>query len=58
MKVNKESVNYLWLIWYIRFIIERIKKEELIKELEKLMLLLKNEYLLCYNIVWKLIKIL
>lgn len=56
MKVNKESVNYLRL--HIRFTIERIKKEEPTKEPEKLMLLLKNEYPLCYNTAWKLIKIL
>lgn len=31
MKVNKESVNYLRLIRHIRFTIERIKKEEPIK---------------------------
>ncbi|MFQ6320024.1 glucose PTS transporter transcription antiterminator GlcT [Bacillus halotolerans] len=58
MKVNKESVNYLRLIRHIRFTIERIKKEEPTKEPEKLMLLLKNEYPLCYNTAWKLIKIL
>ena len=58
MKVNKESVHYLRLIRHIRFTIDRINREEQTKEPEKLMLLLKNEYPLCYNTAWKLIKIL
>ncbi|MCC9023788.1 glucose PTS transporter transcription antiterminator GlcT [Bacillus nakamurai] len=58
MKVDKESVHYLRLIRHIRFTIDRIKREEPTKEPEKLMLLLKNEYPLCYNTAWKLIKIL
>ncbi|MGG3573596.1 transcription antiterminator [Bacillus gobiensis] len=58
MKVNRESVNYLRMIRHIRFTIDRIKRDEPIEEPEKLMLLLKNEYPLCYNTAWKLIKIL
>nr|WP_276203138.1 transcription antiterminator [Bacillus haynesii] len=58
MQVNRESVNYLRLIRHLRFTIDRIKRDEPIQEPEKLMLLLKTEYPLCYNTAWKMIKIL
>ncbi|WP_353855974.1 transcription antiterminator [Bacillus sp. Bos-x628] len=58
MKVDRESVHYLRLLRHITFSIERIKREESLEEPKKLLHLLKNEYPLCYNTAWKMIKIL
>lgn len=57
IKVDRESVNYLRLIRHIRSTIERIKIGESVAEPEKLSLLLKREYPLCYNTSWKMIKV-
>ncbi|MBD1383293.1 glucose PTS transporter transcription antiterminator GlcT [Metabacillus arenae] len=57
MKVDRDSVNYLRLIRHLRYTIERVKSGEEMEEPEKLTLLLKNEYPLCYNTAWKMIKV-
>ncbi|WP_226666092.1 glucose PTS transporter transcription antiterminator GlcT [Metabacillus litoralis] len=57
IKVDRESVNYLRLIRHIRHTIERINTGESVAEPEKLSLLLKSEYPLCYNTSWKMIKV-
>ncbi|WP_442597703.1 glucose PTS transporter transcription antiterminator GlcT [Neobacillus sp. D3-1R] len=55
--IDKESIDYMRLVRHLRFTIERVKNEEIVKEPEKIALLLKNEYPVCYNLSWKLIKV-
>ncbi len=57
IKIDKESVHYLRLIRHLRYAIERVKNGEVVKEPEKLALVLKEEYPLCYNLSWKVIKV-
>jgi transcriptional antiterminator len=57
VKIDKESVHYLRLIRHLRYTIERVKNGENVKEPEKLALVLKEEYPLCYNLSWKVIKV-
>jgi transcriptional antiterminator len=54
--INKESVDYMRLVRHIRYTIERVLREERVEEPEKIAKLLKEEYPLCYNLSWKLIK--
>ena len=55
--VNKESVDYMRLVRHLRFTIERVKVGEKVEEPEKIANLLKQEYPICYNLSWKLIKV-
>ncbi|WP_419882841.1 glucose PTS transporter transcription antiterminator GlcT [Peribacillus sp. B-H-3] len=55
--INKESVDYMRLVRHLRFTIDRVLGGEIVEEPEKITLLLKEEYPLCYNLSWKLIKI-
>ncbi|MBP2079223.1 glucose PTS transporter transcription antiterminator GlcT [Oceanobacillus polygoni] len=57
IKIDKESIHYLRLVRHLRYTIERIINNELIEEPEKIANLLKTEYPVCYNLAWKLIKI-
>ncbi|MDE3840788.1 transcriptional antiterminator [Bacillus methanolicus] len=56
-KIDKESIDYMRLVRHLRFTIERVKNGEKVEEPEKISLLLKQEYPLCYNLAWKLIKV-
>lgn len=55
--IDKESIDYMRLVRHIRFTIERVIKEEKVEEPEKISSLLKQEYPVCYNLSWKLIKV-
>lgn len=55
--LDKESLDYMRLVRHLRFTIERVVREEKSDEPEKISKLLKYEYPLCYNLSWKLIKI-
>ncbi|MFC0270654.1 glucose PTS transporter transcription antiterminator GlcT [Metabacillus herbersteinensis] len=55
--IDRESINYLRLIRHLRYTIDRVRVGESVNEPEKLALLLKNEYPLCYNTAWKMIKV-
>ncbi|HZG73604.1 MAG TPA: PRD domain-containing protein [Chondromyces sp.] len=55
--IDKESIDYMRLVRHLRFAIERVKNGEEVEEPEKLTFLLKEEYPLCYNLAWKLIKV-
>ncbi len=55
--INKESVDYMRLVRHLRFAIERVKNQEKVEEPEKIASLLKEEYPICYNLSWKLIKV-
>lgn len=57
IKIDRESVNYLRLIRHLRYTIERVNTGESVAEPEKLSFLLKNEYPICYNTAWKMIKV-
>ncbi|MFB7640605.1 glucose PTS transporter transcription antiterminator GlcT [Peribacillus butanolivorans] len=57
LQINKDSVDYTRLVRHLRFMIDRVMAGEEVDEPEKIALLLKEEYPLCYNISWKLIKI-
>lgn len=57
VKVDRDSVNYLRLIRHLRYTIDRVNSGETVSEPEKLSLLLKKEYPLCYNTSWKMIKV-
>jgi transcriptional antiterminator len=55
--IDKESIDYMRLVRHLRFTIERVVKGEKVEEPEKINSLLKQEYPLCYNLSWKLIKV-
>lgn len=55
--LDKESLDYMRLVRHLRFTIERVIQGEKVKEPEKIAQLLKYEYPLCYNLSWKLIKV-
>lgn len=55
--INKESIDYMRLVRHLRFTIERVISEEKVEEPENITLLLKETYPVCYNLAWKLIKI-
>lgn len=57
LKIDKDSIDFMRLIRHIRFTIERVNKGEQVEEPEKISSLLKEEYPVCYNLSWKLIKI-
>ena len=57
LQVDKESVHYMRLIRHLHFAIDRVKTGEKIEEPKKIALLLKEEYPLCYNVSWKVIKV-
>ncbi|MFD1777691.1 glucose PTS transporter transcription antiterminator GlcT [Fredinandcohnia salidurans] len=57
MVIDKQSIDYMRLVRHLRFVIERVKVGEKVEEPEKITALLKEEYPLCYNLSWKLIKV-
>lgn len=57
MTIDKSSIDYMRLIRHLHFTIERVVRGERVAEPKKITLLLKSEYPFCYNLAWKLIKI-
>lgn len=57
LEIDRESIHYMRLIRHLHFAIERVKAGEKVEEPKKLALLLKEEYPLCYNLSWKIIKV-
>ncbi|HLQ97814.1 MAG TPA: PRD domain-containing protein [Candidatus Dormibacteraeota bacterium] len=55
--IDKDRVDYIRLVRHIRYTIERVVKDEKLAEPEKIASLLKHEYPICYNLSWKLMKI-
>src|SRR5690625_4461520 len=55
--IDKDSIDYIRLVRHIRYTIERVVNGEKLEEPEKIASLLKNEYPVCYNLSWKLMKI-
>lgn len=56
ISIDREGIDYLRLVRHIRYTIERVIKGEKMEEPLKLANLLKKEYPVCYNLAWKLIK--
>ncbi|WP_264987488.1 glucose PTS transporter transcription antiterminator GlcT [Lysinibacillus piscis] len=57
IELDKESLDYMRLVRHIRYTIERVVSGEKVDEPEKIADLLKLEYPMCYNLSYKLIKI-
>lgn len=57
MEIDRNSVEYMRLIRHLRYTIDRVQKGETLEDSKKIKELLKKEYPLCYNLSWKLIKI-
>ncbi|WP_445493072.1 glucose PTS transporter transcription antiterminator GlcT [Niallia sp. 03133] len=57
IKIDKDSIDYMRLIRHLRFTIERVHDGEKVEEPEKITSLLKDEYPVCYNLSWKLMKV-
>ncbi|KIL50654.1 hypothetical protein KP78_06550 [Jeotgalibacillus soli] len=55
--IDKESMDYMRLVRHLRYTIERVIRGERVEEPEKIASLLKQEYPMCYNLSWKLIKV-
>lgn len=57
LTIDRESVNYLRLVRHLKSAIKRVQSGEKVEEPSKLSLVLKEEYPVCYNLAWKIIKI-
>lgn len=57
IKIDKDTIDYTRLVRHLRYTIERVKNGERVEEPEKISSLFKEEYPVCYNLSWKLIKI-
>jgi len=57
IEIDKESIDFMRLVRHLRFTIERVIAGERVEEPEKIASLLKEEYPVCYNLAWKLIKV-
>ncbi|EIT85398.1 transcription antiterminator, GlcT [Fictibacillus macauensis ZFHKF-1] len=55
--LDRKSINYLRLVRHLRHTIERVETGEQVNSQERLANVLKEEYPLCYNLAWKLIKV-
>lgn len=57
LTIDRKDVNYLRLVRHLHHVIERINNEQYMDEQESLKKVLQAEYPICYNLSWKLIKI-
>jgi transcriptional antiterminator len=57
IEIDKEGIDYTRLVRHMRYTIERVNNGEKVEEPEKFADLLKEEYPVCYNLSWKLIKV-
>ncbi|TMW71635.1 glucose PTS transporter transcription antiterminator GlcT [Alteribacter natronophilus] len=55
--IDRQSIDYARLLSHLRRVIDRVEKGEAGETQEKLAWLLKQEYPVCYNLSWKLIRI-
>ncbi|WP_085524154.1 glucose PTS transporter transcription antiterminator GlcT [Tuberibacillus sp. Marseille-P3662] len=55
--IDTNSTHYLRFIRHLRYTLERVKKGEQLHESDLMKNLLKAQYPLCYNLAWKMIKI-
>ncbi|WP_026690578.1 glucose PTS transporter transcription antiterminator GlcT [Alteribacter aurantiacus] len=57
VKIDKESIDYARLVSHLRRVIDRVIDDDRVDVHEKLASVLKKEYPVCYNLSWKLVKI-
>lgn len=57
LSIDHNDINYLRLVRHLHHAIERIETEDYIDNQELLKKVLQTEYPLCYNLSWKLMKI-
>ncbi|MFQ3546242.1 PRD domain-containing protein [Halobacillus rhizosphaerae] len=57
LTIDKNSVDYHRLVQHLHRVIDRIHHEESIGDEVRLANMLKQEYPVCYNLAWKLIKV-
>lgn len=57
VEVSRTGIDYLRLVRHLRHAIERSELNQPVEAHERLEKVLKEEYPLCYNLSWKLIKI-
>ncbi|MFV8828702.1 glucose PTS transporter transcription antiterminator GlcT [Alkalihalobacterium sp. APHAB7] len=57
IQVQKHTLKYSRLVTHLRHVIDRVSHQESVDLNEKFVKLLKQEYPVCYNLAWKLIKI-
>ncbi|MEH7460719.1 PRD domain-containing protein [Bacillus thuringiensis] len=55
--LDKESIHYLRLVRHLQYAIERVKNGEKVEESQNFADLLKTEFPECYNLAWKLVKV-
>ncbi|MBA4494926.1 glucose PTS transporter transcription antiterminator GlcT [Paenactinomyces guangxiensis] len=55
--INRKSISYLRLITHLRYAIERTVRGEEVSEPKGFSDLLKAQYPVCYNLAWKLAKV-
>ncbi|MCF6408700.1 glucose PTS transporter transcription antiterminator GlcT [Pseudalkalibacillus salsuginis] len=57
ISIDRSSMDYLRLVQHLRHGIDRIEREEQVGNQDKLAKVLKEEYPVCYNLAWKLMKV-
>lgn len=57
IKIDRAGIEYIRLVRHIRYTIDRLVEGEVVQEPKKIAELLKAEYPICYNLSWKLMKI-
>ncbi|MUK88633.1 PRD domain-containing protein [Ornithinibacillus sp. L9] len=57
IQLERDSINYYRLVQHIRHAIERVNSGNYTKDQEILANVLKKEYPLCYNLAWKIVKV-
>ncbi|WLD92283.1 glucose PTS transporter transcription antiterminator GlcT [Alkalihalobacillus sp. AL-G] len=55
--IDQSSINYMRLVQHLRHGIERVERGEQVENQDKLAKVLKEEYPICYNLAWKLMKV-
>jgi transcriptional antiterminator len=56
-KLDREGIQYIRLVRHIRFMIDRVRSGENVEISTNISKILQAEYPMCYNLAWKLIKI-
>ncbi len=57
IEIDRQDINYLRLVRHLHHLIERIEKDNYVDNHESLKRVLQEEYPVCYNLSWKLMKI-
>jgi transcriptional antiterminator/beta-glucoside operon transcriptional antiterminator len=57
VQIDRKGISYMRLITHLRYAIERTIREEEILEPKGFTEMLREQYPLCYNIAWKLSKV-